>query len=77
MKDAAQLSVKPYPCSTGQFSATRMNSSVFSDRGAPPLQMILRVTPKTWFDCCTEGACAVRDMCTACVQSLLPVAACK
>ena len=43
--DAAQVSVSPYPWTTGQHMATLRNFSTWGARGAPPLIMILTLPP--------------------------------
>ena len=47
MVPAPHVSVSPYPCSTGQRKQIFMNLCVFSDRGAPPLSIILILPPST------------------------------
>lgn len=47
MVPAPQVSVRPYPCRTGQRKQMFMKRWVFSDRGAPPLSIILTLPPST------------------------------
>ena len=45
MEEAAQVSVRPKPCTTGQQKQTFRNSSTWLARGAPPVTMNLTLPP--------------------------------